>query len=470
MLPYSNATLAATAGQWEAGGRQSDRHGAGRQRGCRLASSFFSRVPNLKARRDVGTGISNAGMRFFGLVAKFILSVYLAKFTSLADLGLYGLVLSGSMIATAGFGMRIDYPLMRDLPAASRRKASLETNAAAYWLIFNYLFCAIPAIMCIEMFGYTNGLLLSVAIYLLCCMESWANFLYNITVLLNRPQLANNLFFVRSGAWVVPAVLIGLLVPAARTAPFVLLCWLTGVSLGAAINVWAIRDRIDWRWPRLATAGFEFRWIPSALYRSCGIWIGTLALTGGSCADRFILAHYLTLSDVGVATFYLSFTASLATLVQSATFMPIQARLIEVYDRGDFRQYRDIVLRTLRSSVLGAIGLAIPLAVIVRLAGTYAGKAELNATAHVFWLILLAAVIRSVVEGLYYPLFIVRRDREVWTGNLLFCLTNLIGNILLVAKFGLIGIGYSALLAVTVLTIVRAIPLQRSLRSGGLSI
>jgi O-antigen/teichoic acid export membrane protein len=435
-----------------------------------LASSFFSRAPNLKARRDVGTGISNAGMRFFGLVAKFILSVYLAKFTSLADLGLYGLVLGGSMIATAAFGIRIDYPLMRDLPAASRKKASMETNAAAHWLIFNYLFCAIPAIMGIGMFGHAGGLLLSIAIYLLCCMESWANFLYNITVLLNRPQVANNLFFVRSGAWVVPAVGIGLLVPAARSAPFVLLCWLIGVSLSAAINAWVIRDRIAWRWPRMATLGFEIRWIRSALYRACGIWIGTVALTGGSSADRFILAHYLTLSDVGVATFYLSFTASLSTLVQSATFMPIQATLIEVYDRGDFREYREIVLRTLRSSILGAIGLAVPLAVVVRLAGRYAGKPELAATAHVFWLILLAAVIRSVVEGLYYPLFIVRRDREVWMGNLLFCLANLIGNILLVAKFGLVGIGYSALISAAVLTIVRVVPLQRSLRSTRMTI
>ena len=389
------------------------------------------------------------------------MSMYLAKYTSLSDLGLYGLVSGGTVIATAAFGARIDYPLMRDLPAMSKSSASLGTNGAAHWLALNYALPAAPLLWMITCSAGNASLALSLTIYALFCLESFANFLYNITVILNRAQLANNLFFLRSGAWVVPAIGIGVLLPSLRGARCAILCWLIGVGLAIVINIWALRDRIRWDFLRPSNMATETKWVCSALRRSFGIWIGTLALMAGGSTDRFILAHYCTLSDVGVATFYLSFTSSMATLVQSATFVPMQARLIALHDSQRGKEFSSLVRKGIRDSIFVALSLAVPIGVVVRLAGFYAGKSELYSAGGLFWLILTAGLIRSVVEGLYYPLFVLRLDRSVWIGNLIFCSATVFGNLVLIPKFGLTGLGVSALLASLTLTAVRIVPLRR---------
>src|SRR4051794_8135621 len=67
--------------------------------------------------------VGTSGLPFFlrlpSLAGKFALSLYIIRYLSLDDLGLYGLVFSASMIAVVFYGGRIDHDLARrivDMP------------------------------------------------------------------------------------------------------------------------------------------------------------------------------------------------------------------------------------------------------------------------------------------------------------------------------------------------------------------
>src|SRR5690349_5620175 len=91
-------------------------------------------------RRIVRRGTSSLPffLRLASLAGKFGLSLYIVRYLSLDDLGLYGLVFSASMIAVVLYGGRIDHDLARkivDMPADETR--ALLRDQTVFFLL-NY--------------------------------------------------------------------------------------------------------------------------------------------------------------------------------------------------------------------------------------------------------------------------------------------------------------------------------------------
>jgi O-antigen/teichoic acid export membrane protein len=402
------------------------------------------------------TSIKSLSIRLLSLIGKFLLSIYMAKFTSLEDLGTYGIAFAGTMISIALFGFRLDYAIMRDIAASGREKGSRDLNAAALLYVASYLICLIPFFWLIAKLAPELPWQTRLVIYLLCCSESFSGMLYNVTIALGRVELANSLFFVRAGLWTAPAILVGLAFPSLRTASFVLDCWLVASIFSIVLNLYFIRKFVAWQLIlRLSTE--QKAWIGAALRRSAGVWLGTIAYAAGSYMDRFLVAHFLTLADVGVATFFLSFTVAMSTLVQSATFVPRQARMVELFDAGDHGAYIRLARRTLISSLLLAIIVAIGLALTIYFGADLIGKPELTQSLPVFWLILVGAVIRTTAEGMYYRLFVEQRTRVIWVTDIVFCASVIILTGVLLPNFGLMGLGIASLLSACIILTMRSI-------------
>lgn len=399
------------------------------------------------------TGAVSLGLRALSLAGKLVLSLYMAKFFTLAELGRYGLAFGAVMFATAAFGFKLDYVVSREVLGLTNRDSRRIGSTTLAIFVISFLAAAPIAIWALLTFGdQSSGALFVIVVYLLCCVEAYANFLYTTTIALKRPGLANALFFVRSGLWTIPAIGISYFVPSLRNVGFVLLCWLVGVSLSVLLNLWATRARLfGWyRWSDLA-----WRKAHQYIRRALLVWIGSVGLTLGAYVDRFVLATYMTLSDVGIATFYLSFTTSVLTLVQSATTNVTFPMLIEHYDSGDHRSY-DKELRKM-GMVAGALAAAIllPLAVAMPFLARAMAKPALVSSYPAFLLLLLATFIRISAETIYYALFVHRQHREIWLGNLLFLAVAFGLNILLIPSFGLNGLGIAALVAASALFLWR---------------
>jgi O-antigen/teichoic acid export membrane protein len=402
-------------------------------------------------------------MRGLSLIGKLALSLYMAKFFPLAELGRYGLAFGAVMLAIVLFGFRLDYILSREVLALARQDSRRIGTTVMWVFIISFIAGAPIALWSLRAFGdgtsTTRFLLL---VYLICCVEAYANFLYTATIALNRPLLANGLFFIRSGLWTIPAMGLSYLHPAFRDVGFVLSCWLVGVSCSVLLNCWLTRERLCGWFPWRQLAWNE---VQGYVRKALLVWIGSVGLTLGAYIDRFVLARYMELSDVGIATFYLSFTTSVSALVQSATIGVTFPALIEHYDRGDEQLYnRELRKSGVAAAVVGGtilIPLAAGMPMIIRLLG----KPALIASYPAFVLLLVATWIRVNAETVYYALFVHRQHRAIWLGNLLFLVVVFCLNLTLIPRLGLTGLGCAALLAASGLLAWRGVCVVRHKRT-----
>lgn len=383
----------------------------------------------------------------------------MGKFFPLAELGLYGLAFGAVMLAIVIFGFRIDYIVAREILGMDRQKQREVGTTVGLIYVLSFVAAAPIALAALFLEGGGKGIQFLLLVYLLCGVEAYANFLYTVTIALKRPALANALFFIRSGLWTAPAIVVSYLRPDYRTVDFVIFCWLAGAGASVLLNLWVMRSNL------LVLSGWRtlpWKMLALDIRKAALVWIGSIGITLGAYVDRFVLASFLSLDDVGVATFYTSFTAAALTLVQSATTSVTFPQMIQRYDEGDQAGYRDELRRTAKLALWLGLLILIGLAGAMFVLGQFMDKPELVAAYPTFLLLLFATFARTHGETLYYGLFVERKHRAIWLGNLMFLGASLSLNLALIPLFGLPGLGISAISSAVLITGWRAAKLRQS--------
>ncbi|MGG5823774.1 lipopolysaccharide biosynthesis protein [Falsiroseomonas sp. HW251] len=423
---------------------QGQRHDGATELSATTGRAFVGRAARL--------GVSGLPflLRLASLAGKFGLSLYILRYLSFGDLGLYGLVFSASMIAVVLFGGRIDHDLARRVVGMPAEEGRALLRDQTIFFLLNYA-AALPLVLVFhQLSGETLAFLLLA--YLICCLESYSNLLFVTTNFLGRPILANLAFFVRAGLWAFIVIGIGLLVPSTRVLWFVLALWVAGTAASIALNlIWLDVAR----WPGLRAVPLDRARIRHALRISFPIWIGSIGLAGGSYLDRFVLGAFLDLKAVGLATFYTSFTAAIVTLVSSGVLNVVAPKLVASAARGDAGGYdRELRRAGLTVTALGTTLCLLVLAGVGQVASLLQQR-EIEATLLAFGLLMAATVVRLVAETAFFGLYSRHKDRAIWLGNTGFLAASLLLNLMLVPWLGLTGLGIAAILANLFLLAVR---------------
>jgi O-antigen/teichoic acid export membrane protein len=264
--------------------------------------------------------------------------------------------------------------------------------------------------------------------------------------------LANAIFLVRSGLWVLPAVLLGVLYPAFRNPASVLSFWSAGCVASLMITLWCWRE-LPWR--RVMLEPVDWQWIRQGVKKSTPFWVGMIGLIGGSFSDRFVIDHFLTYTFVGILTFYGSFNNAMLTLMQSGVIVFSYPRLIALHRDRDAIGFHREVWHTARQMAFGATIIALVLGIAVPLLGPLLHRPELVEQDRTLWLLLLGTWLRVNGEVFFFVMFARHQDRPLWLGNLLFLIPALGGSMLLVPLAGFSGIGYSSILSCFLLLLWR---------------
>lgn len=388
--------------------------------------------------------ILNVGLRLSALAAKLLLMLYLGRYFSLSDMGVYGLVLGATMFLSWVLGMKMDYIVSREIVGLEPVSAVCKMRDQAVFYTFNYGALVIFAIAAslTGVFPVDNKIIFFIAA--LSVAEGYAGMTYTNMNSLGQPLQANMLFFLRSALWVIPVVLAGVLFPSWRHIDVVLSFWLLGVLASLLATVWVWR-RLPWSATR--TMPIDWTWLRHSVRRCLFIWLGTLGIAGGTYVDRFIVAHYLTLDYAGIATFYASFAVALLTLSQSGVLAFSYPRMIKLHRDGDETGFRNEARQTLWHVALFAAAVSLVVGFGVPLLAQLLDRPKLAAESFTLWLMLFAVWLRSNAETLYYILYARHQDKPLWLGSLLFLIPAFGGNLLLVPMLGLSGMGYSMILA-----------------------
>jgi O-antigen/teichoic acid export membrane protein len=385
-----------------------------------------------------------AVLRFASFGGKLALTLYMGRYLSLSEIGTYGLVFSAVMVLTIVLGCRLDYVMSRDLVRVSSRTAALKMRDQTVFYFVNYLIAA----ACIAFLMVTNATAISPRIlgYVLALTISngCVDFAYSNLNAMEKPLLANALFFIAGGAWCIAAIAFGLVEPHFRSVDAILIAWFAGNVAFCIATCWALR-RMPWR--ELFRQPVDWGWIGKSVRKSFLYWIGMVGLSVGAYTDRFVLMHFVGLDEVGIATFYLSLAGAVLTLVQATVLAVAYPRLVASHRDGLTELFQREVQQTSRQVLFLATLAGVAVGLAVPLLGTVFGRPEFAKYAPILWMIICAMWIKANAELLYQVLFARHQDRAIWLGNLLYLLPAVATTGLFVWLLGFYGIGVGALVA-----------------------
>lgn len=419
-----------------------------------LALPHFKSLRHLLQRRVCGQGahVINLSLRLTALAAKLLLILYMARYVSLADFGEYGLVSGTVAILITTLGIRLDYVVARELVSANayQRAQKMRDQFVFYLLNYALLGTITLTVIITEVTGIQRITL--VFIFLLSTLESCSAAIFTNLVSLECSYSANLMLLMRSGLWVFPVVALGLTSSAFRTSNTIFVAWTIGAAISIGYALWALRSL---PWGALHGVPIDWKWVMRGTRTCILIWVSTVMTTAGTLVDRFVVAVDFNLEVVGVITFYGSFATALFSLVESSVFY-VYPRLVSLYDNSEKRLF-DFEAARLRqtAAVLGGL-IALAMALIVPALGFITERSLLFEQAPTLWLLLFATWLRINAQALYFILFASHQDRAIWFGDLLYIVPSLGGNIVLVRLFGLIGVGYSAVISSTFILLWRA--------------
>lgn len=420
--------------------------GTGHRRSWRAAAA-------ARVQSELGVKLLNLGFRLASMAGKFGLSLFLARYLDLADLGVYGIIFGVSMFMVVLLGGRIDHELSRRIVLEGDAEGARLMRDQSLFFVLNFL-AALPCFAVAGALGLPDiGMAIALCTWAICCLESYANLLYVNASALGRSLPANMAFFVRSGLWALIAMVALALFPSLRTLWTVLLLWVAGSGFSILLSLPLVGVRA---WPSLRQAPVDWPVLRRGLSISVLIWIGSIGLAGGTYLDRLVLSGYLDLKIVGVATYYASFGNAVVALIASSSFAVVLRKLVRIVDGRDWRAFWQ-ELRGL-AWYTGVLGLVLCVAIAVAIPGlsAIAQKPEIYANRHTLWALMAAAMLRLLAEGVFAGLYALRLDAYIWGGNLAFLGVSLVANILLIGRYGLIGLGVANILAALFLLLFRS--------------
>ncbi len=381
-------------------------------------------------------------VRLGSLGAKLVLSLYMARYFSLSDMGTYGLVAACVAIAIPFLGLRLDFMAARKIVDASPYEVARILRDEAVFYGLSYLLLAVTVLTGVVMMSSATSAGLAMFALALGVMESFCTITCTNFIYLKRPVLSNLVFFVRAAAWTVPVIGLGIFYPQVRTVNFVLSLWLGGVAVSLVIACFMLRNL---PWDEVLRTPVDWAALRRDVRKCLPIWVGSVGAIAGGNVDRFVVEYYLSRDFVGIVSFYGSFVTAIGALISSGVVAFMQPVLVSLHDKMEGHEFHKAIRKMVLEIIAVATVMAFCIGVVVPVLGNLFERPEFLEYATVLWLMLFGVWLKMASEGFEIALYAGREDGAIWKGNVLFLVASLGGNFVLVPLFGMIGVGFSGI-------------------------
>ncbi len=416
--------------------------------GVRLARPAAGGEPGVLVRRLLSQGLLLA-MRVGVAAAKALLAFYTARFLSLADLGIYGLLIAGTTIvpAVAGFGMT-DWIARKvvDLPRAE----AVELIVARLSLTVSVHLVIQPLTLGLDwLLGQPIPLGLAAMGGLILLLEHIGSESNDLLVARRRVLLSQTLSFLRAAVWPLIVIAIGLLYPPARTLTFMLIVWLIIVAVNALVLLGLFYSRMRTFFvpvhPGVLLQQLRGSWV---------LYVRDLSNMISIFSDRFIISTVLGLELTGVYTLFWSIANVIYSVVVVGLLLTQVAPLVEAAKRGH-AQFSAVKRRLQIELGCWMVLLAGAAAVVTPLLLPFLDRPLLQANLAVFWLVLFAMIMRIVADGYGFALLALQRDRAIAVVAVLSAVLSAAATAVLTSLMGLWGAAVAFALSATAVFTVR---------------
>jgi O-antigen/teichoic acid export membrane protein len=409
--------------------------------------------PGLISSR-AATSLMIVGLRGGTLIAKFALTVFVARFLGLEALGTYGLIVGLAVAVPVATSLSLILILSRnavtqslpEVTAILRHYARIQAAIYAAGLVGALLSGII-----------WDQWLFATTVVVIVALEQINDDLFTLLNHLRQPRLANLLMLIRYAGWVWPFIALSLLFPSMRDLPHLLGFWIGGCIVAIAVFAYATRD---WPWSKPATTVDLRQWLTASLREARILYVNNIANVLGQYLDRFLVGLFLGLELTGVYVLFWSIGNALSNLIGTSVTQVAIPNLINAHRQKTgmyWRMFRGLMIETAVSS----IALVIVGGLIFQLALPYLNRPIALEWLPAFWLVLLGFVLRNAYEVQGVVFYSQSLDRLTLASGAIVLLIAAGTNLALIPLWSLYGTIVAFLLAYAVGLVIRGIIVAR---------
>lgn len=383
-------------------------------------------------------------LRATTLFIKFALTLFIARYLGLEDLGLFGLITAVTITAPSFLGLGLMQTQIRH--AVTATPDEITAGIRRYALLMSVWYCIFFILA-----GLAGIILeqpvLAMLIWAIVCFEHINMDSYGLLLNLSRPFVANILHFLRAALWALLFMMLALFFPALQTIEAVLTFWLVGAMMATMGFIIVVRH---WPWRiKKDKQNSILYWFIGEFKKSKTLYLNDLACSVGTYADRYIVTLLLGLEMAGIYVFFWQIYSALCNLLRTGVVQVSRPKLVLAHKQND-PAYMSYVMQctgrtaalALITAFLGATGIYILL--------PWLKQAELLTWYPLIVPIMFAYIIFMTGEALGLVFYSQHQDYLTLRISLLMFAASIILNIIFIPLFSLWGAA-SALLGVALI-------------------
>ena len=401
----------------------------------------------------------NAGLRTAGLGCRFILSMFMARFMTLADVGALVLMTGVTGLAPSVFGLGLNYFLNRSLVGVDHD----EAIRLARDRLLTSVIAAIVAVLALLLASSLLDAWVPVWLFAAILMLEMLGMDQQMALLGRfRTTLANLLLFLRTGAWTLPFIALAYARPEWRTIEAMCWFWLGGLIVShVLLAVLFARPFVDTLRSVMAWRGRFARDVGRRFWK---IYLSDLGLAGSVYIDRFIVSSLAGVNAAGIYFFYLSIVNSVYVICTAATLQVYRQELRLSYMSGGVSALHDMLRKRLRSTVIfTGLGLAAA-GPATYIAARLTEKQELLDAMGVLPILLVAYLFRIISDFLSSAIAMSDQDNAFAAFNILGLGLTVLACVALTPLLGLYGAAIGNLVVSVGMVVLRWLNWRRFLR------
>jgi O-antigen/teichoic acid export membrane protein len=388
----------------------------------------------MSASTFVRTALTNAVLQGATLLGKAALLMALARYLSVSDLGIFGLLFATINFAMYAVGLDFSTFAAREILDAPREsvplllRSQLSLHAATYGVVM-------PLLLLVFAYG-TLPWSLAPWFYALLVLEHLGQELHRVLITLQRSSQAGVILFLRQGSWGLLISVLMLTVGTTRNLGTVLVVWATCEIVGLAVGVYLIGDL---PWAGVFGKRTDWAWVKRGLRIALPFLGATLATAAMGTVDRYALRHFRGNDAVGVFTFFMFARGAIQGLTDVGVGLVLQPRIVKARQQGEHEKYGRLMLGLFAGTLGCALVLIALAAVLIQPALAVIGRPEYGKELSAFWVVLGLTLVATLADVPHTALYARHLDRAIVVCGFLGLVTAVVANLVLVPRFGVIG-------------------------------
>lgn len=345
----------------------------------------------------------NLSIRAFTLLGKFILLFFMAKFLTLAEVGVYGLlvVLISYSLYAVGFDF-YTYSTREIINLKKDEWGSIIKKQGQ--LILGSYFIVLPVIIVFSGFFVNHKFLFFLAILII--LEHLNQELMRLLIVDGKAVLANNLLFLRSGLWCYVVILLMFSQIIGQNLENILLFWAIFNSIALLIGGFYFFRDIEFKYIKNNN-----QWLIDGLKICLPLLFSTLIVRVITTVDRIWLEKLEGIEVVAVYALFVGLTNSLISFLETGVFSFVYPKLIA--EKNNKKIFKILIKKMCIQAIVVIVIVSGALVIFLPFLLKWVNKEEYFDYYNIFYVILIANIFYCLSMIPHYILYAKKEDRKI---------------------------------------------------------